>query len=153
MILFIYKSLYGEQITYCLPDQHSRFLHELHQHFKTSSTITIISPSFHHSEFKKELQNVAKHGCTVSLILNNLRGDPLSMVQYQYLNLYHTSLPINQSTIFVDNTLVCTLSTPIDEERFMLEHTSVQCSNAQDVIQSIRHTLKPVMLRSEPYLK
>jgi hypothetical protein len=151
-ILFIFISLYGKENIYYFPDHHSRFLHELHQSFKTSSTIIIISPSFHHSALKKELQNAAKHGCTVSLILNDLRGDPLSMVQYQHLILYHTSSPIHHSTILVDNSLACTLSTPIDEERFAFAHARIQCCDSLDTVQRIRHTMQP-LLSSEPYLK
>jgi len=152
-ILFIFKSLYSEQNTYHFPDQHSRFLHILHQSFKTSSSIVIITPSLHHSALKKELQNVSHHGCNVSLYLNNLDGDPLSMVQYQNINLYHAPLLVNQTIILVGKSLVCTLSAPIDEERFSTEQINAQCNDSTDTLRDIQASNQLILLHSESYLK
>jgi hypothetical protein len=153
-LLFTFSLLYSKESVYHFPDQHSYCIHQLGQALKNASEhILLISPSFNHSELKKGILQAAKHGKKVTLVLYNLHKDPLSMVQYEHINLYRTSYTFDNSTIIIDNTLVCTFSGPIEEEEFSSVRSSIRCSDDPQKIEWIRRSLKPLINSAKPYLE
>lgn len=154
-LLFSFIFLYGDETIYILPDQQGRFVHQLSQAFKNSSQqILIASPRFNHTELKKGILQAAKHGNNVTMILCNLQNDPLSMVQYERINLYrYTAHPFDKSIIFIDNTLVCTLSGSIVKERLTSTRSHIRCSDERRDIESARHSLKALFVHSKLYLE
>lgn len=154
-LLFSFTILYSGETIYILPDQQSRFVHQLGQALKSSSEkIVVVSPSFNHSELKKRILQAAKHGTNVTMLLCSFQNDPLSMVQYEHVDLYrYTAHPFNQSIILVDNTLVCSLSGAINEEHLISTRSRIRCSDEPREIESLRHALKPLFEHSKPYLE
>jgi hypothetical protein len=153
-LLFTFTFIYSEETIYILPDHHSRFIHQLGKALKKSSgEIIIVSPSLNHSELKKEILQSAKRGNNIKMILSDLRNDPLSMVQYDHINLYHTSYTFNNTTLIIDNSLVCTFSGTIEEDRLKSTRSHIRCSDEPRDIELVRRSLKPLMKYSKPYLK
>ena len=154
-LLFTVTLLYSGETIYILPDHQTRFVHQLNQSFKKGSKqIVIAAPSFNHSELKKGLLQAANHGSNVTMILCNLQNDPLSMVQYERITLHrYTAHPFDTSIILIDNTLVCTLSGSIDQERSTSTRSRIRCSDDIQEIESVRHSLKLLYTDSKPYLE
>ncbi len=154
-LLFTFALLYSRETNYILPDQQSRFVHQLGQAFKNSpEQILIASPAFNHTELKKRLLQAAKHGSNITMIISNLHNDPLSMVQYEHVNLYrYTAYPLDKSIILIDNTFVCTLSGTLEEDRLTSIHSYIRCSDERRDIASARHSLKTLFEHSKPYLE
>jgi hypothetical protein len=147
-LLFTFTLLYGGETIYILPDQHSYCVHELNQAIKNASEeILVISPSFNHTELKKGILQAAKRGKKITIIVKELHKDPLSMVQYDHVNLYHTSHTFDNTTLIIDNTLVCTFAGAIEEERLKSAHLNIRCSD------DLRQSLKPLATYSKPYLE
>jgi len=153
-LLFTFTLLYGKESVYLFPDQHSYCVHQLTQALKnTSERILVISPSFNHAELKKGILEAAKHGKKVTLVLYDLHKDPLSMVQYENIDLYRTSHPFHSSALIIDNTLVCTFSGPIEKENFSSTRSSIRCSDEPKKIEWIRRSLQPLINSAKPYLE
>lgn len=154
-LLFTFTFLYSGETIYILPAQQSRFVHQLNQVFKNASErIVILSPAFNHSELKKGILQAAKHGTDITMFIQNLQNDPLSMIQYEHINLYHyTPTPRDTSIILVDNTYVCTLSGTIDEARLKSAHTTIRCSDEPQKIELLNNSLNLHFTHSKPYLE
>ncbi|HEX5330486.1 hypothetical protein [Sulfuricurvum sp.] len=151
--LFIFTALYAHESTYLFPDHHSRFVHEITQAFKNSSSILIVTPSYHHSHLSKGFLSATKHASTLKLIVQDPRNDPLSLIQYRNTELYISRVTLTQSTILVDDVLVCTGSAPIDEAIFSSKSAPMRCSDNPEKIIAIRHALQPVIQSSKAYLE
>lgn len=153
-LLFTFTLLYSGETIYILPDQHSYCVHELSQAIKNASEdVLVISPSFNHTELKKGILQAAKRGKKITIIIKELHKDPLSMVQYDHVNLYHTSHAFDNSTLIIDNTLVCTFSGAIEEERLKYTRLHIRCSDDPREIELVRRSLKPLVTYSKPYLE
>jgi len=153
-LLFTFTLLYGGETIYILPDQHSYCVHELNQAIKNASEeILVISPSFNHTELKKGILQAAKRGKKIIIIVKELHKDPLSMVQYDHVNLYRTSHAFDTSTLIIDNTLVCTFAGAIEEERLKSARLNIRCSDDLEKIELVRQSLKPLVTYSKPYLE
>lgn len=153
VLLFIFVSIYAQETIFKLPDNHSRFLHKLDRSFKTASQILIITPSLHHSDFSKKLLSAIKKGSMVKLIVHNSGGDPLSLIQYQNVELYLSSLPLNQTLILVDDSLVCMSDIAVREDLYSSEHSLIRCSDNQNKIDSVRNASHPLIQYAKPYLE
>jgi hypothetical protein len=153
-LLFSFTLLYSGETIYILPDQHSYCVHQLSQAIKNASGhILVISPSFNHSELKKVLLQAAKRGEKVTIIVKELHKDPLSMVQYDHINLNRASYTFENSTLIIDDTLVCTFSGAIEKERLKSTRSYIRCSDEQKKIELVRRSLNPLIEHSKPYLE
>lgn len=152
-LLFSFIALYGGEILFHTPNQHSSFIYQLNTLFKNASHILIVTPSFNHSELQKGVLKAAKHGSHITLIVHDLKGGPLSMVQYTGVDLYTSASPLEQSAIIIDERLVCTLNGAIDQEDFSSKHSYIRCNDDPEIIQAVRHALFPVLASSKLYLE
>lgn len=153
VLLFIFVSISAHETVFKLPDNHSRFLHELNQRFKSSSQILIITPSLHHSKFSKNLISSIKKGGTVKLIVQDAHGDPLSLIQYKNVELYLSSRPLNQTVIMMDDSLVCTGDTALNDDLFSSQHSVIRCSDTSNKIHLLQNALYPLIRNAKPYLE
>jgi hypothetical protein len=152
-LLFIFGALYGEENIFQLPDQHSRFVHQLSRALKNSSDLLIITPAYQHSALKKGILDAAKRGTMVTLIVQDLQGDPLSMVQYERITLYTTRAPLLQTIILIDGTLACTSDGAIREDDFGSKRSLIRCSDDPETIRTLRHAQHSIMNHSKLYLE
>lgn len=153
VLLFIFVSVYAQETIFKLPDNHSRFLYQLDRSFKTASQILIVTPFLHHSDLSKKLLSSIKKGKTVTLIVQDTKGDPLSLIQYQNVELYLSSLPLNQTLILVDNSFACTSDIAVSEELFSSVHSAIRCSDDQNKVRLIRDASHPLIQHAKPYLE
>lgn len=151
--LLIVVPLYSHENIYIFPDNHTRYIHEISRLIKNSSSVVIMSEHYHHPALSKALIASAKNGTHIKLILKDLRGEPLSLVQYRHINLYKTSAALKQSYIAIDNTLLCSTDTAIDEDHFSRRHLTIQCSDSPQNIELQRHSVSPILASSNPYLE
>ncbi|PHM18190.1 MAG: hypothetical protein CJD30_03135 [Sulfuricurvum sp. PD_MW2] len=151
--LFIVVSLYSHENIYIFPDNHTRCIHEISDLIKKSSSVLIVSEHYHHPALSKALILSAKKGTQIKLILNDLQGEPLSLVQYRHISLYKTSAALKQSYILIDNTLLYTAKTAIDEDHFSRHHLTMQCSDSPQKMKMQHHFLSPILSSSHPYLE
>lgn len=152
-LLFIFAPLYSQEYLFTFPDHHSRFVHEINLSFKKSASILILTPSYHHTKLTKGILSAVKHGTDIKMITHDPHGEPLSLIQYQHIRLYLSSVRFTQSVILVNNTLVCTSNEAIDEEIFSSRHSSFICNDDPSKIRSIRLSLEPILKSSTPYLE
>lgn len=152
-LLFIFSALFGEENIFQLPDHQSRFIHQLSRALKNSSDVLIITSSYHHSALKKGILDAAKRGSSVTLIVHDLQGDPLSMVQYERINLYTSRTPLPQTIILIDGTLACTSEGPISEEYFSSKCSIIRCSEDRETIKILRYAQHPIISHSKRYLE
>ncbi len=151
--LFIFTSLYSQESIFTFPDHHSRFIYEINQSFKNSTSILILTPLYRHTALSKGILSAAKHGCKVNLIITDPHSEPLSLIQYQNIHLYLAPVSVHQSVILVDNTLICTSNESIDEDIFSSYRSSFRCSDSPIKIDAIRHSIRPILERSKTYLE
>ncbi|HZF69270.1 hypothetical protein [Sulfuricurvum sp.] len=153
-LLFTITLLYGKESVYLFPDQHSYCVYQLNKAMKNASErIIVISHSFNHPELKKGILQAAKHGKNVTLVLNDLHRDALSMVQYDHIELYSTPHPFDTSTLIIDHSLVCTFPGAIEEEDFSFIRSSIRCSDNPKTIEQIRRSLNPLISSAKLYLE
>lgn len=147
--------LYAEASLFLLPDEQSRFVHHLSGVLKgPSDEILIVTPSFRHAELKKTLLKSARKNSRITLIVQELKGDPLSMVQYENTDLYtFGTRPLQGSLILIDSRLVCTLPGRIEDQSFTDAASIVRCSDDAAEAAAYRAALLPLLRRSEKYLK
>lgn len=147
--------LYAQPALFLLPDQHSRFVHGLVQTLKEGpESLLIITPTFRHAEVKKAILKGAQEGSHITLVVQHLVGDPLSMAQYQNIDLYtYTARPLRESVILIDNRLVCTLPGGIDAEQLGQNASLIRCSDDPSETAVYRSALLPLLKRSHKYLK
>lgn len=151
--LLLLIPLYSQENTYIFPDNHSRFVHEIGQLIKKSSSVTVITEHYHHASLSKALINSAKKGTAIKLIVHNPQGEPLSLIQYQNIDLYLSSVPLPKTVILIDDTIACNGSTPIEEDHFSAQHLSLRCTDSVDTISALRHSLQPILHVSKRYLE
>lgn len=152
-LLFIFVGVYAQETLYYLPDNHSRLQYELSHSFNSASQILIISPSLNHSKLSKSLIHAVKKGGAVKLIVNDPDGDPLSLIQYNNIELYLSSTKIHQTVILVDDSLVCTGNTALIEELYTTKRSMIRCSDNQHDIYLIRNDLHPLVRSAKRYLE
>jgi len=153
VLLFIFVSVYAQETIFKLPDNHSRFLHQLDRSFKSVSQILIITPTLHHSDLRKKLLSAIKKGSVVKLIVQGTAGDPLSLIQYQNVELYLSSQKLHQTLILADDTLACTSDVAVSEELFSSTHSIIRCSDDPSKIRSIRNASSLLIQYARPYLE
>lgn len=154
-ILLPFVLLFAQEKSFLLPDQQNLFVHFLAQELKTAShSIVVITPRLNHADLKKALLHGARKGSAVTLIVQDLKGDPLSLVQYERINLlFYNARKLEGSTLIIDERLACTLPLAIEQERFSNHAALVRCSDEHDTIISLHSALQPLIKRSTPYLK
>jgi len=152
-LLSLFIPVFAGERVFQLPDHHTLLIHELTAVCKKSSHIEIITPTFNHSALKKDFLIRAQKGSLISLVVNNPQGDPLSMVQYENINLYTYPYPLVQTVVMIDNSLVCTLDGAFEEENLGSEKHLMRCSDNQQKIAFIKQSMLPIFKRSKPYLK
>lgn len=113
----------------------------------------IITEHYQHSSLSKALIGSTKKGTTIKLIVKNPKGEPLSLVQYQNIDLYLSNIPLTQTDIIIDDALVCSGSTPIDEDYFRSQHLSLHCTDSPDKIRILKHSIQPILHKSKRYLE
>lgn len=146
-------SLYSQEDIYLFPDNHTRYIHEISRLIKNSSSVVIMSEHYHHPVLSKALIASAKNGTQVKVLLTDLRGEPLSLVQYRHINLYNISVAPKQSYILIDNTLLCSANTAIDEDYFSRHHFIMQCTDSPQKIEIQHRALYSILKSSQPYLE
>ncbi len=150
--LLLIIPIYGENNHFKFPDHHSRFLHHLNQVIKKSDRVVIVTPSLNHSQIKKMLLSSVKKGGTITLIVNHISGDPLSLVQYRGIHLYLSSHPFSQSTLLVGSALLCSGNENLDEERLGSLHSSYRCTKEPKEVARFERRLQPLLSYTKPYL-
>ena len=153
ILLSLFIPLLAQERLYHTPDHHSRFTYDLNRLLKNSTQIGIISPSFNHSALKKGILQSAKRGSLVTLVVNNPKADPLSMVQYERINLNIYSHPLHQSVFLIDDSLVCTMDGEIDEETLSSQKYLIRCSDDKHTLQAMKRSFTAILNRSKPYLE
>ena len=151
--LFLFIPLFSLEKLYSIPDHHTLFTYEFNRLCKKSSHIQIITPSFNHTEIKKGILNAAKQGSYISLVVNDPHGGPLSMVQYEGINLYTYAHPIEQSILMIDNSFVCTLDGTFDEEILGSQHHLIRCSDNPVHIRALKQSIIPILKHAKIYLE
>lgn len=151
--LFLFVPLFSQEKLYSIPDHHTLFTEEFNHLCKKSSHIWIITPSFNHTEIKKGILSAAKKSSYISLVVNNPQGDPLSLVQYERINLYTYEHPIEQSILMIDNSFVCTLKGAFEKEALASQKHLIRCSDNPDDIRALRQSMVPILKHSKNYLK
>ncbi|MFY9143573.1 hypothetical protein [Sulfuricurvum sp.] len=152
-LLFSFIALYGGEIPFHTPNQHHDFIYRLNTTFKSASRILIVTPSLNHPELQKGILNAAKHGSRITLIVQDLKGAPLSMVQYAGVDLYTSAASLDSSAIIIDEHFVCTLNGKINQEDFALKRSYIRCNDNPGAIEAVRHSLESVLSSSKPYLE
>ncbi|MCK9371686.1 MAG: hypothetical protein M0P91_00690 [Sulfuricurvum sp.] len=150
-LLLMFSLGYGENFIYLLPDQNTVLIHKLKTMFKHSRhKILIITPSFHHEALKRSLIEGTNKGARLTLIVRSLDGDPLSLAQYERIDVrvLH-GREIQGSIIAVDGHFSCLIPAPIDAELLMKHASLIQCSE-QTLDEAL---LSPFIKRSRPYLQ
>lgn len=154
-LLLPFALLYGDQTLFLMPDEQSRFTHHLtHALKERPAPILIITPSFRHSEVKKALLQEARKGSRITLIAQNLSGDPLSIAQYENTDLYtYTARLLHASIILIGNRHVCTFPGGVDEESLRERVSIIRCSDDPAEVAAYRTALVPLLGRARQYLK
>ena len=153
MLLSLFIPLLSEERGYQFPDHHTLFNYELNRLCKKSTHIQIITPSFNHAVLKKGILKGATKGSKVTLVVNDPQGDPLSMIQYEGVNLYTYSNPLKQSIFMIDDILTCTLDGNINQESFESNKLLIRCSDDPNKIRAIKHALEPILRQAKSYLE
>lgn len=153
ILLSLFIPLLSQERLYLTPDHHSRFTYDLNRLLKNSAHIQIISPSFNHAPLRKGILQSAKSGSLVTLVVNNPKSDPLSMVQYERINLYTYSYPLHQSIFLIDDSFVCTMDGEVDEETLSSQKHLIRCSDNLHTIQTIKRSFRAILKHSKPYLE
>lgn len=152
-LLSLFIPLFSEERVFQLPAHHTLFTFELNRLCKKSTHIQIITPSFNHSALKKGILTGAQKGSHVTLVVNDPQGDPLSMVQYEGVNLYTYSHPLKQSIFLIDDSVVCTMDGVYDQEILSSQKHLIRCSENQNTIRAIQQSILPILKQSKPYLE
>lgn len=146
-------SVFGNDTPFILPNNHSALLHHLGVHFKKAQSIIIVSPIFNHSDLKKKIEKSAQKGAQVTLLLNNPKGDPLSMVQYQNIELLLSPVQLHDTTVVVDERIMCHFEGTIDEEKMSSYKQNVRCTDHKKVIEKQSAIAQTLIAKGKPYLK
>lgn len=152
-LLFSFIALYGGEILFHTPNHHSSFIYQLNTAFKNASRILIVTPSFNHPELQKGVIKAAKYGSRITLIVHNVKGGPLSMVQYEGVDLSTSVSSLEHSAIIIDERLACTINGAINQEDFASKHSYIRCNDDYAAIEAVRHSLLPILNASRPYLE
>jgi hypothetical protein len=90
----------------------------------------------------------------LTLIVQSLKGDPLSIAQYERVDVRTLiGRPLEGSIIVVDNQQSCTFSAPIDAETFGQNASLVHCSDDIVELKSLQTIFLPLIKRSKAYLE
>ena len=153
LLLFTFSTVYSQETIFNFPAHHSRFIHLLNRSLQHSSDILIITPTYHHAKVTQEILLSTKRGSHVKLIVQAPQGDPLSLVQYKGIHLYISPIPLVQTILIIDETLVCTSNESLDDEILNDAHSSIHCSKEKGKINATRRSLYPLLNHSKPYLE
>ncbi len=153
LILFSFISVFGADTPFILPNNHSALLYYLGTYFKNAQSIVIVSPAFNHTELKKKIEKSAQKGSQVTLIVANPKGDPLSMIQYQNIDLIVSPVQLHETTFLVDERMMCSFNGKIDEEEMSLSKRDVRCSDHKEVIAQHYVIVKTLRQKAKPYLE
>lgn len=153
LILTLFIPIFGTEKLYHLPNNHSALLHHISSFFKNGQNIVILSPSFNHAELKKQLENRGKKGGHITLILNNADGYPLSMIQYQNIDLIVSPVQLHHSVILVDEKIVCAMDGKLDEEDMTSYPHIFRCSEKSDAINTQHRLAERLVKKGKMYLE
>jgi hypothetical protein len=151
--LFLFLPLLSQDKLYSIPDHHTLFTYELNRLCQKSSHIQIITPSFNHKGIKKGILNAAKKGSRVSFVVNDPHGDPLSMVQYEGIDLSTYPHPLKQTIIMIDDSLICSMDGAFEDAILTTRKHLIRCSDNHYSIRTIQHSRLPILKHSKPYLE
>lgn len=154
-ILLAFSLAHGENTTYLLPDENTLFSHTLERALKHSrSDILIIAPALHHPSLKRAAIEGAKRGSHLTLIVQTLKGDPLSLAQYERTDIrILNGRPLDGSIVLIDQRFACTMAGTIDQETLPDRTSLVRCTDDKSELTAIRQAVLPLLRRSKPYLK
>lgn len=153
LILALFRSLFGTDTHFFLPNNHSALIHHLNTYFKNAQNIVIISPAFNHTELKKKIEKSAQKSSKVTLIVANPKGNPLSMIQYQNIDLIVSSVPLNETIFVVDEKIMCSFKGKIDEEEMSSSKQHIRCTDHKEVIAKQYAIVKTLTQKGKPYLE
>ena len=151
--LFVFVALYSQEYPYIFPDHHTRFIHEISRSIKKSSSVVIISNQYHHSSLSKAIIASAKKGGSIKLILNDLKGEPLSLIQYRNIDLFLSTVALKQTVIIIDSALACSTNVPIDKDLFASRPVTMHCTDSSDEIRKLDRAMQPLIHASKNYLE
>ncbi len=151
-LLFMIIPLFGKDTLYQLPNQHTRFIHQLAKQFKQSERILILTPSFNHHLVEKEILKQVKRGTSLMLVVHTITPASRSIVQYEHIDLKISSRPFTHTLIIVDERYLCTIEGSLDEEIFSSKHMRVDCSDDYEQITTLRESIAPILKNSIFYL-
>jgi len=151
LLLLIFSLAYGKNINYLLPDQNTILVHKLKNMFKHShQKIHIVTSAFNHTPLKRAIIEATNRGSQLTLIVHSLNEDPLSLAQYEGVEVrVLKGRDLQGSIIVVDDHFSCLFPGPINIESFSKYASLVQCSEEGFSEQ----LLSPFLKRSVPYLK
>lgn len=153
LTLLLFIPTFGADKVFYLPNNHSALLDALSSYFKNAQSIIIVSPEFNHAGLKKKIEKTAHKGSFITIIVNEPRGDPLSMIQYQNIDLILSPTQLYRSTILVDERIVCNFDGKIDQENMSTTGQTVRCSDQRDIIDKQHLILKTLLNKGKPYLE
>ncbi|MDD5717520.1 MAG: hypothetical protein PHW64_06920 [Sulfuricurvum sp.] len=87
------------------------------------------------------------------LIVHDPKGDPLSMVQYDKVNLYLSPSYLVTNIILIDRKAVCTFNVPLNEENFSSVRTLIRCNDTPDKIKTALDMASSILRHSQSYLE
>ena len=155
VILLSTTFVFGETALFLFPHDHQRFLRYWERSLAHSGgDVAIFSPEFGHSRIKSAPLGHARKGGQSTLTLQNMRGDPLAMVQYRNITLYRApNRPMRGSTLIIADTLLCTLPVPVSEEEWGSESFLGWCSDEAETLRAAEAALAPLNASRKPYLE
>lgn len=155
LFLLSFSLAHGDTVDYLLPDSHADFSHTLEEALKHArNEILVITPALHHASLKRAALEGVKRGASMTLIVQSLKGDPLSLAQYERVDVRTLGgRTLDGSIIFIDNRFACTLPHSVDAELFSLHASLIQCSDDAIKINALRSALSPLIKRSKSYLE
>ncbi|MBD3799502.1 hypothetical protein [Sulfuricurvum sp.] len=153
LILSLFISIFAHDTPFILPNNHSALLHYFGVHFKKAQTIVIISPTFNHSDLKKKIEKSAQKGAQVTLLLNNPKGDPLSMVQYLNIELFISPVQLHGTTVVVDKRIMCHFAGKIDQEEMSSHKQNLHCTDHKEAIEKQNAIVQTLIAKGKPYLQ
>lgn len=155
VLLLPFALLYGGTSLFLLPDDQSRFAHQLGSALRHGSeNVLVVTPVLHYPEIKKAILTGIKRGSRIILVTQKPEFDPLSLIQYDNTEFYtYSARPMEGSVILVGERLVCTLPAALDGDELRQNASVARCSSSPSEIEAFRSVLLPLLKRSHPYLQ
>ncbi|MCX6073925.1 MAG: hypothetical protein NTY39_06355 [Campylobacterales bacterium] len=148
-LLFTFSVLNGQSILYSLPKETTHFEYSLNTHLKNAQETIIATPSMNTRSFKSKLIKAVSHGCSLTLITQNISNDPIALVAYQNIELLlYFEKPLKESTIIVDSNFMCTKKGSLGESK-----TTIICTDDSLLLQKTLKNIHQMRTHSKRYLE